>query len=185
MPQTRNQQIINRLTKSIVLIGMMGSGKTTLGRALATALELDFKDTDKIIEEKAGRPTAEIFTEYGEEKFRKAEMNTIADLLDSRKIQVIATGGGAILNEQTRQRIKTHSLSIWLNADIDTLYNRVSKNQTRPLLQTDDPKQTLQDLMEARIQFYEQAHLHFKLDHGSMNAALGDLLEQLAGFLAE
>ena len=184
MPQTRNQQIINGLNKPIVLIGMMGSGKTTLGRALAHALGLEFCDTDKIIEEKAGRPTKEIFAEYGEQKFRESEAATIAELLDSGKTQIIATGGGAIINPQTRQLIKVQSLSIWLQADIETLFDRVSKNQSRPLLQTENPKQTLKDLMDTRAEFYAQADLKFTVNGNSINPAVNEVLGLIDKYLS-
>jgi len=173
------QEIRNHLTKPVILIGMMGSGKTTLGRALASALNLDFNDSDHLIEQKAGLTITEIFEKYGEEKFRTSEASTIKELLDTAIPQIIATGGGAILNAQTREYIKAQSLSIWLNADIDTLYARISKNQNRPLLQTKNPKQTLQDLMDTRKKFYEQADLHFTLNHTSTSAAVNDLLEQM------
>jgi len=178
-----NKEILNHLTKPIVLIGMMGSGKTTIGRALAGALNLEFHDSDQIIEEKAGLTTSEIFEKYGEEKFRTSEAKTMKELLEASEPKIISTGGGAIIKQQTRQLIKDRGLSIWLDVDIDALYDRISKNQNRPLLQTENPKETLRTLMIARKEFYTQANIHFKLDHNSVSAALNDLLDVLEAYI--
>ncbi len=174
--------ILKTRGKPLVLIGMMGTGKSTLGRALAGNLNLDFVDSDKVIEEKADLTIAEIFDQYGEEKFRSAESRTILELL-GQGTKVIATGGGAVMNPSTLDAIKKSAVSIWLQGDVDVLFDRVSKNKDRPLLQTDDPKKTLSDLLKQRQPYYEQADLSFTMDKNSIDAAAQDLIQRLYEFL--
>lgn len=145
-----------QMNKPIVLIGMMGSGKTYIGARLARALDLPFVDSDRVIEEKAGCLVSEIFARDGEAKFREVEHKTITDLLESVP-QVIATGGGAVLNADTMAQIKDKAISVWLRCDIDTLYDRVSKNQNRPLLQVENPRAELEKLVNAREKIYASA----------------------------
>ena len=155
-------QIKDALNRPVVLVGMMGAGKSHLGRSLAKTLDLPFRDSDKIIEEKAGQSVSDIFESFGEPKFREAERNTILELLE-QDLSVIATGGGALTNAVTLEALKSRSIMVWLNADIETLWARVQKSQTRPLLQTDDPKQKLESLMQQRESLYSQAHIHLPL----------------------
>ena len=176
------QEIQQQLTKPVVLVGMMGAGKSYLGAALSRALDLPFSDTDKIIEDKAGLPVTEIFESFGEAKFRESERNTIQSLIEEG-VSVIATGGGALTSEQTLELLRAQSIMIWLNAGPDTLWQRVKKSQTRPLLFTENPKQKLQALLEERKPLYEQAHITLKTGVNSQQQDIDDLIKGLYEFL--
>ncbi|MEM7651198.1 MAG: shikimate kinase [Pseudomonadota bacterium] len=178
MPEDYHSEIKKLLDKPVVLVGMMGSGKSHTGRALANALKLSFADSDKIIEEKAGLPVTEIFESFGEEKFRDAEHNTIIELLNS-DTGVIATGGGALMNEKTLKALKSESIMIWLNADLETLWERVQKSQTRPLLQTENPKEKLQALMDERRALYSQAQIDVPIEASKQQNTLKTLIKSL------
>ncbi len=161
---TRNQmtQVLDKtlpvLRRPLVLIGMMGAGKTTIGRRLAERLEAEFVDADREIEAAAGRSIPEIFEEFGEAHFRDGERRVIARLLEAEPF-ILATGGGAFMDEETRALIATQATSLWLRADLDLLWARVSKRSHRPLLHTENPRQTLADLVERRYPVYAQADL--------------------------
>lgn len=142
--------------RSLVLIGLMGAGKSAIGRRLAKRLGLDFVDADKEIEAAAGMSINEIFTEHGEDYFRDGERRVIARLLGGGPI-VLATGGGAYMNEETRAEISENGVSIWLNADLDILLERVSRRDTRPLLKTGDPREIMASLMAERYPVYAGA----------------------------
>lgn len=142
--------------RSLVLIGLMGVGKSTVGKRLAARLNIPFVDADSAIEEAAAMTIADIFSIYGEASFRDGEKRVIARLLKSGA-QVLATGGGAYMNEQTREAIAQNGVSVWLKADLDTLMERVSRRSTRPLLKTQDPEGTMRTLMEQRYPVYAQA----------------------------
>lgn len=146
------------LTVPVVLIGMMGVGKTHIGRLLAKDLDVPFYDSDKVIEEKAGMSVSEIFERFGEEKFRESEKRTVLDLLKEGPC-VISTGGGAITNYVTLEVIKRKATCVWLRADLETLWERVKSNEARPLLQKENPKQILADLLVERESLYAQAHI--------------------------
>jgi shikimate kinase len=143
--------------RSIVLVGMMGAGKSSIGRRLAQQLGIAFVDADAEIEAAAGMTIAEIFATYGEGDFRSGEARVIARLLDD-DCQVLATGGGAFMNESTRAAIRQKGLSVWLKADFDVLMRRVKRRSTadRPMLQG-DPAQRVRELMEARYPVYAEA----------------------------
>jgi shikimate kinase len=145
-------------SRSIVLVGMPGSGKSSIGRRLGQRLGLDFADADTEIERAANMTIPELFQTKGEAEFRKGEQKVIARLLESGP-QVIATGGGAFMNEDTRARIRERGVSIWLKADVDTLLKRVKRKSNRPLLQTADPEATLRNLLSARETTYAKADL--------------------------
>lgn len=144
--------------RSVVLIGLMGAGKTTVGRRLAQRLDLPFSDADQEIEQAAGKTIPEIFADHGEQHFRDGECRVIARLLKSGQ-QVIATGGGAYMNEQTRQNIKDGAVSIWLRADLDLLMKRVRRRSHRPLLQNADPEAVMRQLIADRYPVYALADL--------------------------
>jgi shikimate kinase len=145
--------------RSIVLVGMMGAGKSTIGRRLAVRLRLPFLDADIEIEAAhAGMTIPEIFATHGEPYFRDGEARVIARLLDSGPA-VIATGGGAFMREDTRNRIRDKAVSIWLKADADVIMKRVKRRADRPLLQTEDPVATVSRLLEAREPVYCTADL--------------------------
>lgn len=147
-----------RLTCPIVLVGMMGSGKSAVGTALARRLHVPFRDSDAEIEKAAARSIAEIFDRDGEDFFRKREAEVIERLLRADP-SVLSTGGGAFLRDTTRDLIAAHGVAVWLKADLELLWNRVKHKDTRPLLRTPDPRQTLSDLLTARAPSYGQAQL--------------------------
>jgi len=146
-------------TRPIVLVGMMGAGKSTVGRRLAARLRLPFLDADIEIEAAhAGMTIPEIFATHGEPYFRDGEVRVIARLLESGP-NVLATGGGAVMREETRQRIRDKAVSIWLRADADVILRRVKRRADRPLLQTEDPAATIGRLIEARHPVYQLADI--------------------------
>jgi shikimate kinase len=145
--------------RSLVLVGMMGAGKSTIGRRLAARLGLRFMDADVEIEvAHAGMTIPEIFATHGEPYFRDGEARVIARLLDGGPA-VIATGGGAFMREETRHRIREKAISLWLKADVDVIMKRVRRRADRPLLQTEDPVATVSRLLEAREPVYRTADL--------------------------
>jgi shikimate kinase len=144
--------------RSVVLVGMMGAGKSTIGRRLAARLHLPFLDADIEIEAAAAMSIPEIFETHGEPHFRDGEARVIARLLDSGPA-VIATGGGAFMREETRDRVRDKAISIWLKADVDVIMKRVRRRADRPLLQTEDPTGTVSRLLEVREPLYATADL--------------------------
>lgn len=153
------------LMRSVVLVGMMGSGKTAVGRALAQRLAVPFLDSDAEIEEAAKATIAEIFARDGERFFRAREAEVIARLL-SGPPSVLSTGGGAFLAERNRELIARLGVSVWLDADLDLLWERVRHKGTRPLLQTANPRQTLAEIFAARTPIYAQAGLRVETRAG-------------------
>lgn len=147
-----------RLRKTIVLVGMMGAGKTAVGQALARMLGVAFLDSDEEIERAAARSIPEIFARDGEPFFRAKEAQVIARLLAGRPA-VLSTGGGAFISEANRRLIHDEGVSVWLNADADLLWQRVRHRSHRPLLRSADPRKTLEDLLQARRPAYAQADL--------------------------
>lgn len=144
--------------RNLVLVGLMGAGKSSIGRLVAGQLGIPFVDTDIEIERVSRMSITELFAAYGEEEFRALETRVIKRLLKGGP-RVVSTGGGAFINDRTRRHIKRGGLSVWLNADLDVLWERVNKRDTRPLLKTENPKQTLQNLMNARYPIYAEADL--------------------------
>ena len=147
------------LEKPLVLVGLMGAGKTTIGYRLAQKLDVPFVDSDQEVEAKTGCSVSEIFETMGEQTFRELERETIAELLEHKPKSVIATGGGAFMNKQTRRLIKEKALSIWLRADLDVLVERVSRKESRPLLEKGDKRAILEKLIQDRYPIYEEADL--------------------------
>ena len=145
-------------TRSVVLVGMMGAGKSTIGRRLAARLRLPFLDADTEIEAAAGMSVPDIFEVHGEPHFRDGEAKVIARLLDAGP-GVLATGGGAFMREETRTRIQNKAVSIWLKADADIIMKRVKRRADRPLLQTPDPVATVERLLEERSPIYQHADI--------------------------
>jgi shikimate kinase len=144
--------------RSIVLIGMMGAGKSSIGKRLAARLGIPFADADAAIEEAAGMSIPDIFDAHGEPSFRSGEARVISRLLESGP-QVLATGGGSFVHDETRARIHEKGVSVWLKADVDVLLRRVKRRDNRPLLRNDDPATTLAALLATREPFYSQANL--------------------------
>ncbi|MDK1490472.1 shikimate kinase [Sinorhizobium sp. 7-81] len=144
--------------RNLVFIGLMGAGKSAIGRLTAQALGVPFIDSDHEIERVSRMTISELFAAYGEEEFRALEARVLKRLLRSGP-RVVSTGGGAYINERSRRQIKKGGVTIWLNAELDVLWERVSKRDTRPLLKTENPKQTLENLMRARYPIYAEADL--------------------------
>lgn len=144
-------------TRDLVFVGLMGAGKTAIGKIVAAALDIPFVDSDKEIERISRMSITELFAAYGEEEFRALESRVIERLLKTGP-RVVSTGGGAYINAHTRQLIKeSDALTIWINADLETLWERVSRRSNRPLLKTENPKQTLTNLMNTRYPIYAEA----------------------------
>ncbi len=144
--------------KSIVLVGLMGAGKTLIGRRLGARLGLPFVDADAEIEAAAGCTIEEIFARHGEEAFRDGERRVIARLLGG-PVHVLATGGGAFMNEEVRREIKENCISVWLRADLELLLERVSRRDNRPLLKSGDPREILSRLIDERYPVYAEADI--------------------------
>lgn len=175
--------IVARLAgRPILLVGMMGAGKTTVGRRLAARLGLDFVDSDAEIETAAGMSIPDIFSTRGEDDFRAGEARVIARLLREHR-GVIATGGGAFISEDTRALVREHAVSIWIKAEFELLFTRVSKRATRPLLQTPDPRGTLKALIEARYPTYGQADITVMSRDVPHDTVVAELVLQLARYL--
>ena len=164
--------------RTIALVGLMGVGKTTVGRRVARALGLPFVDADAEIEAAAGRSVADIFAERGEDEFRSGERRVIARLLDGPPV-VLATGGGAFLNPETRRMIRERALSVWLKADLDVLVKRVNRRDTRPLLRDRDPREVLARLMAERYPIYAEADLVVETSDSPHDAAVAAILAAL------
>jgi len=165
--------------RPIVLVGLMGAGKTTIGRRLAAALMLPFIDADEEIERAAGLPVAEIFARHGEPDFRRGERRVIERLLQGGS-HVLATGGGAFMDPETRALVRAQAISVWLRADIDVLMRRVEKRDNRPLLQGGDPRAVLERLMAERYPIYAQADVTVDSNNGPHGAAVTLVLQALA-----
>jgi shikimate kinase len=169
--------------RSIVLIGMMGVGKSSIGRRLGSRLGVPFVDADTEIERAAGMSIADIFARHGEAAFRSGEARVIARLLNGGP-QVLATGGGAVMNEATRALIKERGVSVWLSAELDLLLRRISKRKAeRPMLQTDDPAATLRDLLTTRQPIYAQADITVQSRDVPHDAIVTEIIEALTAFL--
>lgn len=143
-------------TRTLVLVGLMGAGKTSVGRKVAQTLQLPFADSDHEIESVSRMTVPELFEAYGEVEFRALEQRVVTRLI-AEGPAVIATGGGAFMNADTRAAIRANGISIWLKADLDTLMERVARRQNRPLLKTPDPRAVMRKLMDERYPVYAEA----------------------------
>lgn len=152
--------------KPIALVGLMGVGKTTVGRRLAKRLGRKFDDSDDAIEQASGRSVAGYFRDHGEADFRDGEFRVIKRLLKEDPPLVLATGGGAFIHQPTRDLLKEEAIVIWLKGDLDTLVERVSRNDKRPLLRGVDKREKMRELMDVRHPIYAQAHLKVKIARG-------------------
>lgn len=157
----------------------MGAGKTTVGIYLARTLAVDFVDSDRVIEEQAGITIPEIFKRDGEEFFRKVEARTIIDILSQNKPLVLATGGGAFMNAETRAAIKQYSISVWLNAKLDTLVERVEHSNNRPLLNNINKREKLRSLIDERYPVYAEADIIVDTDSNSRTIITNKIIEEL------
>jgi shikimate kinase len=171
-----------RVPKTIALVGLMGAGKSSIGRRLAIVLGLPFLDADTEIEAAAGLSIEEIFARDGEAAFRSGERRVIARLLDN-PTQILATGGGAFMDPATRALILQRTISIWLRADIELLLARVARRNNRPLLKNGDPRVVLTRLIEERYPIYAEADITVESVDGPPEATLAKVLDALAQFI--
>ncbi|RJT21132.1 shikimate kinase [Chakrabartia godavariana] len=169
----------DKATKPIALVGMMGVGKTSIGRRLAQKLHIPFVDADQEIVDAAGLSIPEIFERFGEAHFRDGERRVIARLFDGTR-KVIATGGGAFVNAETRSLMLDRAVVIWLDADIDTLVERTARKGERPLLASGNARDILTRLAAERNPLYAQAHIHVKSQSNPHEATLESILKALA-----
>ena len=174
---------IPRLSKSIVLVGLMGAGKSTIGRRLARELSMEFRDSDTEISEAAGCSISDIFDIHGEEIFRDLERRIITNMLGAPPT-VIATGGGAFMNPDIRAMILENGIAIWLKAELDILVERVSRRNNRPLLEKGDKRTILSKLMSERYPIYEQAHIIIESDDGEHESVVNKIIDGLLDYLS-
>ena len=178
------QKLSNLLDRPIVLVGLMGAGKSTVGRRLAKRLGLPFVDSDVEIEEASGATTADLFERYGEHDFRDGERRLVARLVEG-DVRVIATGGGAFVDPRTRQLLNERAITVWLDAPIDVLAERTARRDNRPLLRKGDRAATLARLDEERRHSYAEAKIHVRSGGGAhgevVEAIVAALREHLAG----
>lgn len=189
MPRTpaRKERLRDELltligSRPIALVGMMGAGKTTVGRRLAAKLGRDFIDSDEEVEKAAGMSIEEIFNLHGEADFRSGEERVIARLLKQGNV-VLGTGGGAFINEQTRALIKSLAISVWIKADFELLFARVSRRSNRPLLKTADPRATLAQLIDKRYPIYAEADLEVVSRDIPQDQVADEIVRALVAFL--
>ncbi len=166
------------LAKPVVLVGLMGAGKSTIGRRLSAALNLPFMDSDNEIAEAAGCSISDIFESYGEAIFRDLEKRVLMRLINSAPC-IIATGGGAFINPDIREAVKSQATSIWLKADLDVLLERVSRRDTRPLLKTGDKAEILTKLMHERYPIYAEADITVDSNAGLHEAVVEHIITEL------
>lgn len=169
---------MKRLSKTVVLVGMMGAGKTSVGRRLATALAVPFRDADAEIEAAAGRSVNEIFERFGEAAFREGERKVLCRLLNEPP-HVLAAGGGAFMDPATRAHIKAKAVSVWLKADIDLLFDRVTRKDSRPLLRNTDPRAALERLLKEREPVYAEADITVLSDGGPQDCVVKQIVAAL------
>ncbi|MDT3684794.1 MAG: shikimate kinase [Pseudorhodoplanes sp.] len=182
--KTAEASIIDSLgRRSVVLVGMMGAGKSSVGRKLAARLGLPFVDADNEIEAAAGMSIPDIFETRGEAEFRSGEARVIARLLETGP-QVLATGGGAFMNADTRATIRAKGVSVWLRADFDVLMKRIRRRNDRPMLKTDDPAATLRNLIELRYPVYAEADITVDSRDVLHEVIVDEILDALRGYFA-
>lgn len=170
-------------SRSIVFVGLMGAGKTAIGRRVAGMLGLSFTDSDHEIESVSRMTIPDLFERYGETEFRSLEQRVILRLLENGP-QVLSTGGGAFMNAQTREAISERGMSVWLKADVDVLFDRVSKKQNRPLLKNSDPRAVLEKLMAERYPTYALADVTVPTRDERKEVIAAEVIEALDRHLA-
>ncbi|WP_375617564.1 MULTISPECIES: shikimate kinase [unclassified Bartonella] len=180
--QIKNQLLSSLDKRALVLVGLMGAGKSVIGKRVATMLRLPFYDSDQEIEKAAQMTITELFEIYGESEFRALEQRVILNLMKKNPL-VLATGGGAYINENIRKAIHKNGISIWLKVDLDILMQRVSKHPTRPLLQTANPKETMQKLMEQRYPIYAKANLTINSHKESRHTVAQNVIRSVQHYL--
>ncbi len=182
LSQQEIARIAARIDRPIVLVGLMGVGKSTVGRNLANLINRKFVDADDAIEAAAQRKISEIFEDFGEEYFRDGERRVIARLMDEHS-GVIATGGGAFVDDQTRSLILDQAIGVWIDCDIDTLVERTSRRDTRPLLKSGDPQEILTRLYQEREPYYSQAQVRVESRDGPHVETAVSILEAIDAWL--
>ncbi len=170
--------------RSIVLVGLMGSGKSAIGRRLAARIGMDFVDADAEIEKAAGLSISDIFEVHGEQAFRDGERRVIARLL-AGPAHVLATGGGAFMVEETRAKINERAISVWLRADFDVLLRRISRRDNRPLLKVDNKEEVLRRLIEERYPIYEEADIIVQSQDGPHEKTVNEVIAALKRLTAD
>ena len=168
--------------KPIVLVGLMGAGKSSIVKRLAKAIKVPFRDSEYEITQAAACSITDIFEIYGESMFRDLERRVMTRLLTEEKPAVIATGGGAFIQPKIREAVKQNAVSIWLDADVDVLYERVSRKRSRPLLEKGDKRQILQDLLTERTPYYAEATITISSDMGAHENVVSKALEALTPY---
>ena len=185
LADSRAAELVERLgDRPIVLVGLMGAGKTAIGRRMATALGLPFIDSDKEIETASRMSVPDLFEKYGEAEFRALEQRVIARLLHDGA-RVLATGGGAFMNGETRAAVLEHAVSVWLKADIDTLMGRVMKKSNRPLLKADDPRAVMERLMAVRYPVYAEADIMVQTRDERREVIADEVIAAVGAFLGD
>lgn len=178
------QKLTEQLDRPIVLVGLMGAGKSTVGRRLAKRLGLPFVDSDVEIEEASGVPTADLFERYGERDFRDGERRLVARLVNG-DVRVIATGGGAFIDPRTRQLLNERAITVWLDAPIDVLAERTTRRDNRPLLKKGDRSEILARLSDERRDNYAEAQIHIRSGNGAHGDVVEAIIAALQAYLAE
>lgn len=177
-------RLTDKLDKPIVLVGLMGAGKSTVGRRLARRLNLAFVDTDVAIEEAAGTTTADLFERYGENDFRDGERRLVARLVDGA-VRVIATGGGAFVDPRTRELLNERAITVWLDAPVEVLAERTGRRDTRPLLRRGNRAETLTRLSEQRQPMYAEAKIHIRSGTGAHRDVVEAIITAVEELLAK
>lgn len=170
--------------KTIALVGLMGCGKTSIGRRVAKKLELPFADSDQEVELSAGCSMKEIYSVYGEEAFKSGERRVIARLL-SQPPQILATGGSSILDPETQALLREQSITVWLDADLETLVTRVSRRNDRPLIKDGNQREVLEELIRTCYPVYEQSDVHVKTYDEATNATVDRVISAISDFVRE
>jgi shikimate kinase len=176
--------LTRRLDRPVVLVGLMGVGKSTVGRRLARRLGVPFVDSDSAIEDASGFSAAEVFERFGERDFRDGERRLVARLVDG-EVRVIATGGGAYVDPRTRQLLNERAITVWLDAPVEILTERTGRRDTRPLLRNGDRKATLERLAQEREPAYAEAHLHVRSGDGAHRDVVDAILQALDDYLSK
>ncbi len=183
METKKHQSTINiTLNSPIILVGLMGCGKSAIGKRLAAKLSVPFKDSDTIIADKEKSSITNIFLQKGEAYFRQLERDVLHHLMQDQSPQIIATGGGAFINEETRKIMLKESTVIWIDAKLDTLLRRVSRKKTRPLLEQGDKATILKDLIEKRYPIYAKAHLRVESTDVPHEVTLNNTIQTIQDF---
>jgi shikimate kinase len=176
------EKLRDRLDRPIVLVGLMGVGKSTIGRRLAKRLDLPFVDSDSAIEDAAGYSAAEIYERFGEKDFRDGERRLVARLVDGT-VGIIATGGGAFVDSRTRELLNERAVTVWLDAPVAILAERTSRRDTRPLLRKGDPRDTLARLAEERRPSYAEAHIRITSGDGGHHEVVEKIIVAVEEYL--